>query len=101
MTREEVLNKLEELVNLLQSMDLKGEELLKKDRLVENISQISRIIVNNALKEGTKALENSTKRLISITELLEKDKENVEKTAGNLNKVLGVLGAIASVIRFI
>ena len=101
MNREQVLEELEQLVDLLQSLDIDGAALMKKDRLVENIALISRMILTNTLKEGTKALTEATERLSDLSERLENDKEDAEQTAENLQAALGVLGALASVIRFV
>ena len=101
MTKEHILDMFDKLVTNLQAMELQGDALKDKDKLVKTISLLSRIIVDNELKEGTKALENSSRRLTSITEKLEEDKGDLEKTAGNLKKVFSVLGTVSAVIRFV
>jgi hypothetical protein len=101
MNREELLNRLVQLVRILQSLELTGAELMQKDRLVENITILSRVIVLNTLREGTQALEEASGRLTRVSEQLERDKQSVERTTENLTAVVGVLNALAGVVRFI
>lgn len=101
MDKVTVLRTLEELVATLQQLDIHGDALDAKDRLVNNITKLSNLIMINSLKEGTVALRHAFGRLKTITEKIEREKKKLDKIEKNVKTVSSVLGAIAGVIRFI
>ena len=101
MTATQILGELNNVVNILQSLSLDPEQTREKNKIVSNIRKISDLIVQNSLKEGTKALKDATNRLREYNIQLGKDKKDMEKTAKNLKKTASILGAIVSTIKFV